>query len=82
MLLLWISWSTHLAIIVFDICRRPKCVFHITVVCVCVEILEGGVQIIKNEFLSYAPQINWLDIVKDSGAEVIIQDNGPERKRH
>lgn len=47
---------------------------------VCIEILEGGVQIIKNEFLSYAPQVNWLDIVKDSGAEVIIQDNGPERK--
>lgn len=50
--------------------------------CVSVEILEGGVQIIKNEFLSYAPQINWLDIVKDSGAKVIIEDNGPERKRH
>uniref|UniRef100_A0A8C1J2I6 receptor protein-tyrosine kinase n=1 Tax=Cyprinus carpio TaxID=7962 RepID=A0A8C1J2I6_CYPCA len=31
------------------------------------EILEGGVQIIQNKFLSYAPQINWLDIVKDSG---------------
>lgn len=46
------------------------------------EILEGGVQIIKNEFLSYAPQINWLDIVKDSGAEVIIQDNGPELPCH
>uniref|UniRef100_A0A671PW99 receptor protein-tyrosine kinase n=1 Tax=Sinocyclocheilus anshuiensis TaxID=1608454 RepID=A0A671PW99_9TELE len=29
------------------------------------EILEGGVQIIQNKFLSYAPQINWLDIVKD-----------------
>lgn len=49
---------------------------------VCAEILEGGVQIIKNEFLSYAPQINWLDIVKDSGAKVITQDNGPERKKH
>uniref|UniRef100_A0A671RRY4 Receptor protein-tyrosine kinase n=1 Tax=Sinocyclocheilus anshuiensis TaxID=1608454 RepID=A0A671RRY4_9TELE len=24
------------------------------------EILEGGVQIIQNKFLSYAPQINWL----------------------
>uniref|UniRef100_A0A673LKL0 Receptor protein-tyrosine kinase n=1 Tax=Sinocyclocheilus rhinocerous TaxID=307959 RepID=A0A673LKL0_9TELE len=42
------------------------------------EILEGGVQIIQNKFLSYAPQINWLDIVKDSGAEIIIEDNGPE----
>ncbi|KAK7154861.1 hypothetical protein R3I93_009721 [Phoxinus phoxinus] len=46
------------------------------------EILEGGVQIIQNKFLSYAPQINWLDIVKDSGAEVIIGDNGPELTCH
>ncbi|KAK7144283.1 hypothetical protein R3I94_010640 [Phoxinus phoxinus] len=46
------------------------------------EILEGGVQIIQNKFLSYAPQINWLDIVKDSGAEVIIGDNGPELPCH
>ncbi|XP_056606434.1 receptor tyrosine-protein kinase erbB-3a isoform X2 [Triplophysa dalaica] len=40
------------------------------------EILEGGVQIIQNKFLNYAVQINWLDIVKDSGAEVIIEGNG------
>uniref|UniRef100_A0A8C1LT78 Receptor protein-tyrosine kinase n=1 Tax=Cyprinus carpio TaxID=7962 RepID=A0A8C1LT78_CYPCA len=46
------------------------------------EILEGGVQIIQNKFLSYAPQINWLDIVKDSGAEIIIEDNGPELSCH
>ncbi|KAL7891576.1 hypothetical protein AOLI_G00010520 [Acnodon oligacanthus] len=46
------------------------------------EILEGGVQIIQNKFLSYAPQINWLDIVKDSGAEVIIKDNGPDKPCH
>ncbi|KAF7711579.1 receptor tyrosine-protein kinase erbB-3a [Silurus meridionalis] len=46
------------------------------------EILEGGVQIIQNEFLSYAPQINWLDIVKDSKAKIIIQDNGPELPCH
>uniref|UniRef100_A0A8C2HAP4 Receptor protein-tyrosine kinase n=1 Tax=Cyprinus carpio TaxID=7962 RepID=A0A8C2HAP4_CYPCA len=46
------------------------------------EILEGGVQIIQNKFLSYAPQINWLDIVKDSGAEIIIEDNGPELPCH
>ncbi len=37
-------------------------------------------QIIQNKFLSYAPQINWLDIVKDSGAEIVIEDNGPECK--
>lgn len=46
------------------------------------EILEGGVQIIQNKFLSYAPQINWLDIVKDSGAEIVIEDNGPEFPCH
>ncbi|XP_052415498.1 receptor tyrosine-protein kinase erbB-3 [Carassius gibelio] len=46
------------------------------------EILEGGVQIIQNKFLSYAPQINWLDIVKDSSAEIIIEDNGPELPCH
>ncbi|KAF5909313.1 receptor tyrosine-protein kinase erbB-3-like, partial [Clarias magur] len=46
------------------------------------EILEGGVQIIKNEFLRYAPQINWRDIVKDNGAQILIQDNGPELPCH
>ncbi|XP_072540741.1 receptor tyrosine-protein kinase erbB-3a [Salminus brasiliensis] len=46
------------------------------------EILEGGVQIIQNKFLSYAPKINWLDIVKDSGTEVIINDNGPDQQCH
>uniref|UniRef100_A0A3Q2P386 receptor protein-tyrosine kinase n=1 Tax=Fundulus heteroclitus TaxID=8078 RepID=A0A3Q2P386_FUNHE len=30
------------------------------------EILEGGVKIIQNKYLSYAPQVNWLDIVKDT----------------
>uniref|UniRef100_A0A8C2AM94 receptor protein-tyrosine kinase n=1 Tax=Cyprinus carpio TaxID=7962 RepID=A0A8C2AM94_CYPCA len=39
------------------------------------EILEGGVQIIQNKFLSYAPQINWLDIVKDSGTVCAPQCN-------
>ncbi|CAL8335619.1 unnamed protein product [Lota lota] len=43
------------------------------------EILEGGVQIIQNKFLSFAPQINWLDIVKDGTSEVIINENGPAR---
>ncbi|KAM4613430.1 receptor tyrosine-protein kinase erbB-3a isoform 2-T2 [Polymixia lowei] len=43
------------------------------------EILEGGVQIIQNKFLSYAPQINWMDIVKDGKAEVIINENGPQK---
>uniref|UniRef100_A0A8C8HIL9 Receptor protein-tyrosine kinase n=1 Tax=Oncorhynchus tshawytscha TaxID=74940 RepID=A0A8C8HIL9_ONCTS len=43
------------------------------------EILEGGVQIIQNKFLSYTPQVNWLDIVKDGASEVIINENGPEQ---
>ncbi|XP_071758050.1 receptor tyrosine-protein kinase erbB-3a [Centroberyx gerrardi] len=41
------------------------------------EILEGGVCIIHNKFLSYAPQVNWLDIVKDGTAQINITDNGP-----
>ena len=40
------------------------------------EILNGGVQIIQNQFLSYAPEVNWQDIV--SGAEVTIKENGPQ----
>uniref|UniRef100_A0A8C2HV45 Receptor protein-tyrosine kinase n=1 Tax=Cyprinus carpio TaxID=7962 RepID=A0A8C2HV45_CYPCA len=40
------------------------------------EILEGGVQIVHNRNLSYAPWINWRDIVRDSGARIQIQDNG------
>lgn len=43
------------------------------------EILEGGVKIIQNKYLSYAPQVNWLDIVKDASADVMIEDNGPEK---
>ncbi|XP_041836409.1 receptor tyrosine-protein kinase erbB-3a isoform X2 [Melanotaenia boesemani] len=43
------------------------------------EILDGGVNIIQNKYLSYAPQVNWLDIVKDETAELKIEDNGPEK---
>uniref|UniRef100_A0A3B4TVN1 Receptor protein-tyrosine kinase n=1 Tax=Seriola dumerili TaxID=41447 RepID=A0A3B4TVN1_SERDU len=43
------------------------------------EILEGGVKIIQNKYLSYAPQVNWLDIVKDGTAEIMIEGNGPEQ---
>ncbi|KAL2091511.1 hypothetical protein ACEWY4_013774 [Coilia grayii] len=39
------------------------------------EILNGGVQIVQNRFLSYAPEVNWLDIV--NGAEISIHENGP-----
>ncbi|XP_066520621.1 receptor tyrosine-protein kinase erbB-3a [Hoplias malabaricus] len=46
------------------------------------EILEGGVQIIQNKFLSYAPKINWLDIVKDSKAEIVINENGRDLPCH
>ncbi|KAK0148670.1 Receptor tyrosine-protein kinase erbB-3 [Merluccius polli] len=46
------------------------------------EILEGGVQIIQNKFLSFAPQINWLDIVKDGTSEIILNSNGPEKHCH
>lgn len=42
------------------------------------EILRGGVKIIQNKYLSYAPQVNWLDIVKDGTAQIVIEDNGPE----
>ncbi|XP_067443578.1 receptor tyrosine-protein kinase erbB-3a isoform X1 [Thunnus thynnus] len=43
------------------------------------EILEGGVKIIQNKYLSYAPQVNWLDIVKDVAAHIMIETNGPEK---
>lgn len=49
--------------------------------CVCVsptEILQGGVKIISNRDLSYAPKVNWLDIVKDGAANITIFGNGPE----
>nr|XP_055044790.1 receptor tyrosine-protein kinase erbB-3b isoform X1 [Misgurnus anguillicaudatus] len=40
------------------------------------EILEGGVQIIWNKNLSYAPSVNWTDIVRDNTAKIEIQNNG------
>ncbi|XP_062872148.1 receptor tyrosine-protein kinase erbB-3b [Trichomycterus rosablanca] len=40
------------------------------------EILQGGVQIVNNIYLSYAPWINWHDIVGDSNATIQISDNG------
>uniref|UniRef100_A0A8D0D8D3 Receptor protein-tyrosine kinase n=1 Tax=Sander lucioperca TaxID=283035 RepID=A0A8D0D8D3_SANLU len=42
------------------------------------EILEGGVKIIQNKYLSYAPQVNWLDIVKDGTAHIEIEGNEPD----
>ncbi|XP_010764813.1 receptor tyrosine-protein kinase erbB-3a [Notothenia coriiceps] len=43
------------------------------------EILEGGVKIIQNKYLSYVKQVNWLDIVKDAKAEILIKGNGPKK---
>lgn len=45
----------------------------------CAEILEGGVKIIQNKYLSFASHINWLDIVKDgTTADIVIEENGPQ----
>ncbi|XP_066526360.1 receptor tyrosine-protein kinase erbB-3b [Hoplias malabaricus] len=46
------------------------------------EILEGGVQIVTNRQLSYAPWINWQDIVQDSNARIEIDDNGKRELCH
>ncbi|XP_033482825.2 receptor tyrosine-protein kinase erbB-3a isoform X1 [Epinephelus lanceolatus] len=43
------------------------------------EILEGGVKIIQNKYLSYAPQVNWQDIVRDGAAHIMIEENGPKK---
>uniref|UniRef100_A0A671WTV2 Receptor protein-tyrosine kinase n=1 Tax=Sparus aurata TaxID=8175 RepID=A0A671WTV2_SPAAU len=40
------------------------------------EILEGGVQIINNKYLSYGPWIFWRDIIRDNNAPIDIQYNG------
>uniref|UniRef100_A0A8C8DSS2 receptor protein-tyrosine kinase n=1 Tax=Oryzias sinensis TaxID=183150 RepID=A0A8C8DSS2_9TELE len=46
------------------------------------EILRGGVMIIQNKFLSYAPQVNWQDIVKNGSAHIMIEENGPIKPCH
>ncbi|KAG7471886.1 hypothetical protein MATL_G00102810 [Megalops atlanticus] len=46
------------------------------------EILHGGVQILGNRFLSYAPQVNWADIVRNSSAPIQITDNGERKECH
>ncbi|XP_061746081.1 receptor tyrosine-protein kinase erbB-3a [Nerophis ophidion] len=43
------------------------------------EILEGGVKIIQNKYLSHAPQVTWLDIVKDGTVPIDINHNGAEK---
>lgn len=51
---------------------------HVNVCMSPTEILEGGVKIIQNKYLSYGPRMNWLDIVKDGTAHIMIEGNGPE----
>lgn len=51
---------------------------HLNVCVPPTEILEGGVKIIQNKYLSYAPKVNWLDIVKDGSAHIMIESNGPD----
>ncbi|XP_007556641.1 receptor tyrosine-protein kinase erbB-3b isoform X1 [Poecilia formosa] len=46
------------------------------------EILEGGVQIINNKFLSYGPSIFWQDILRDNSAPIDIQNNGERGPCH
>uniref|UniRef100_A0A1A8I9U5 Receptor protein-tyrosine kinase n=1 Tax=Nothobranchius kuhntae TaxID=321403 RepID=A0A1A8I9U5_NOTKU len=46
------------------------------------EILEGGVQIINNLYLSYGPWIFWQDIVRDNSAPIDIQHNGKRGPCH
>ncbi|XP_061684538.1 receptor tyrosine-protein kinase erbB-3b [Syngnathoides biaculeatus] len=46
------------------------------------EILEGGVQIINNKYLSYGPRIYWQDIIRDSNAAIDIRYNGEKGPCH
>jgi len=40
------------------------------------EILSGGVYIEKNDKLCHMDTIDWRDIVRDRGAEIVVKDNG------
>ncbi|KAK5863570.1 hypothetical protein PBY51_000593 [Eleginops maclovinus] len=46
------------------------------------EILEGGVKIINNKYLSYGPWIFWQDIIRDNSAPIDIQYNGERGHCH
>ncbi|XP_034551918.1 receptor tyrosine-protein kinase erbB-3b [Notolabrus celidotus] len=46
------------------------------------EILEGGVQIINNKYLSYGPWIFWQDIFGDNSAPIDINYNGERGPCH
>ncbi|XP_066564643.1 receptor tyrosine-protein kinase erbB-3a isoform X2 [Amia ocellicauda] len=41
------------------------------------EIMKGGILIMNNTFLSYPQKVNWLDIVRNSSANITIKNNGP-----
>uniref|UniRef100_A0A8C9S178 receptor protein-tyrosine kinase n=1 Tax=Scleropages formosus TaxID=113540 RepID=A0A8C9S178_SCLFO len=47
------------------------------------EILRGGVQIIRNKYLKYAPRVNWADIVQDSSCDPACQGHcwGPGKDK-
>ena len=51
---------------------------HLNVCVLPTEILEGGVKIIQNKYLTYAPKVNWQDIVRDGSAHIMIEGNGPD----
>ncbi|KAM9855228.1 receptor tyrosine-protein kinase erbB-3b [Aulostomus maculatus] len=46
------------------------------------EILQGGVQIINNKYLSYGPWVFWRDIVRDNSAPIDILLNGERGPCH
>ncbi|XP_023687634.2 receptor tyrosine-protein kinase erbB-3a isoform X1 [Paramormyrops kingsleyae] len=46
------------------------------------EILEGGVQILSNKYLSCAPKVHWADILKNSSANISIEDNNANCSCH
>ncbi|KAJ8403976.1 hypothetical protein AAFF_G00343260 [Aldrovandia affinis] len=46
------------------------------------EILQGGVQILSNKFLQYISLVNWVDIMRDSTADIKINDNGDTGQCH
>ncbi|KAM4610148.1 receptor tyrosine-protein kinase erbB-3b [Polymixia lowei] len=46
------------------------------------DILEGGVQIINNKYLSYEPWVYWQDILRNSSALIEIQHNGERGSCH
>ncbi|XP_053706397.1 receptor tyrosine-protein kinase erbB-3b isoform X2 [Synchiropus splendidus] len=46
------------------------------------EILQGGVQMINNRYLSYGPWVFWQDVVRDASATIEISLNGERGSCH